>query len=64
MQVTADPATEIITLATPHTLTVLNFSGSPQKYTPPAGWQPLLATVEARDDGLLAPFAAQVLQRG
>nr|WP_315208209.1 malto-oligosyltrehalose trehalohydrolase [uncultured Albidiferax sp.] len=64
VQVVADPVTEVITLATPHTLTVLNFSASPQKVVPPAGWQPLLATVEARADGLLAPFAAWVLQRG
>jgi len=64
VRVAADPATEVITLATPHTLTVLNFSGQPQKFIPPAGWQPLLATVAARADGLLAPFAAWVLQRG
>ena len=64
VQVAANPATEVITLATPHTLTVLNFSASPQHYTPPAGWQPLLATVADRADGLLAPFAAWVLQRG
>ena len=64
VQLATDPATQSITLTTPHTLTVLNFSARPLAYTPPAGWRPLLATVEAAADGQLPAYAAWVLERG
>ena len=63
MHVSGDPRTQIITVEAPRTLTVLNFSAQAQLWSPPAGWQPLVASVAARGEGRLEPYAAIVLKR-
>ncbi|WP_394787679.1 malto-oligosyltrehalose trehalohydrolase [Rhodoferax sp.] len=63
VHVAGDAATEIITLETPHTLTILNFSDQPQAFAAPPGWQPLLRSLEPDADGRLPAYAALVLQR-
>ena len=47
----------------PHTLTVMNFSGEPQPWRPGDGWELALSSVPAATDGTLAPFAALILKR-
>jgi maltooligosyltrehalose trehalohydrolase len=62
-RVTADTARQLVFIETPHTLTAMNFSDRAQDWSPPAGWQPLLATAPEAGPGRLAAFAAVVLAR-
>lgn len=58
--VEGDDATRLITVRTPHTLTVLNFADAPRDFAAPAGWALRLASDEPAAQGLLAPLAARI----
>ena len=62
--VTGDPITQVITVQTPHTLTVMNFSGDAQAHAVPAGWVTVLASVEPAVAGGVAPYGALILRCG
>jgi maltooligosyltrehalose trehalohydrolase len=68
VQVSGDALTQIITIETPQTLVVLNFSGQHQPWSPAPGadaaWELALASIPDCDAGWLAPYAAVVLRRG
>ncbi len=58
----ADPATQVITLQTARTFTVLNFSAQPQAFVAPAAYaDPVLCSVGRYVSGQVAPFGAVVL---
>ena len=58
--VDGDEATRLITVRTPHTLTVLNFADAPRDFAAPAGWTLRLASDEPAAEAVLAPFAARI----
>lgn len=63
LRVDADPATRVIRVETPHTLTVMNFSSRPLAWQPPAGWQVDCRSVPEAAAGTLAGHGAVVLRR-
>ncbi len=63
VKVHGDPETELITVQTPSTLTVLNFSAEPRAFAAPAGWETLTETVPSTAPGRIEPFAAVILRR-
>ena len=63
VQVKADAHTQMITLETAHTLTVLNFSDEAQPWQADAGWTLRLASAPAPAPDRLAAHGARVYER-
>jgi maltooligosyltrehalose trehalohydrolase len=63
VKVVGHEATQLITIETPHTLTLLNFSAEALGVAPSSAWQPCLDSVEHPQPDVLEPFAARVLKR-
>ncbi len=61
--VDADPLTRIITLATPQTLTVMNFADTPQPFAAPAGARLIAASLAPPGGGELAAYGACIFER-
>ncbi len=63
VRVEGDPATRVIRVETPHTLTVLNFADRALAWQPPAGWTLHALSVPEAPAGTLAAYGAAVLRR-
>ena len=61
--VTAERQQRIIRIETPHTLTVMNFSGDAHTWQTPPDWTPLLRSFAPCGDGVLPAFGALILKR-
>jgi maltooligosyltrehalose trehalohydrolase len=60
VQVTGDPDSGLITLTSPHTMTLLNFSGTPLTFVPPKGLSLLAASVPQPSPASVAAWGALV----
>src|ERR1700674_5619741 len=63
VKVVADESTEIIRVETPHTLTVMNFSGNRRANQPAAGWEPCLCSGKVSEAGNIEPYTAMIYKR-
>ena len=63
VKVDADPATRVLRVETPQSLTVMNFSAESQPLEAPPGWKPLFGSDERSTETRLAPYAAAILGR-
>ena len=60
VHIEGDAATQLITVRTPRTLTVMNFSARPRRFAPPPGWTLRLASDERSTATSLQAHAALV----
>jgi maltooligosyltrehalose trehalohydrolase len=63
VRVRGDAQSELVFIETPHTLTVLNFSGQPRQVAPPSGWTLALESGCVGERGEMPANAAAIYRR-